>query len=52
MENENRLLKERLELAKNYIKTIDYVDITEAFEEPDYDKWKDGLNFAICLCIA
>ena len=30
------------ELAKGFIKTIDYVDVTEAFEKPDYDKWLDG----------
>ena len=35
-------LDNSFELAKDFIKTIDYVDITEAFEKPDYDKWLDG----------
>ena len=35
-------LDNSFELAKSFIKTIDYVDITEAFDEPDYDKWQDG----------
>ena len=42
IKGETITLDNSFELAKNYIKTIDYVDITEAFEEPDYDKWKDG----------
>lgn len=30
------------ELAKGFIKTVDYVDVTEAFENSYYEKWLDG----------
>ena len=31
-----------LKLAREYVKTIDYADMTEAFMDMDEEKWKDG----------
>ncbi len=42
MEGKTATIDNSLELAKNYVEAIDYVDVTEAFENPDYEKWKDG----------
>ncbi len=42
MKGKTITLDNSFELAKNFAKTIDYVDVTEAFEESDYDKWKNG----------
>jgi hypothetical protein len=35
VKGKNITLDNSLDLAKNFIKTIEYVDITKAFEEPD-----------------
>ncbi|MFN2937979.1 hypothetical protein ACKX2D_02935 [Lachnospiraceae bacterium YH-ros2226] len=42
MKGKTITLDNSFELAKTFAKTIDYVDVTEAFEESDYDKWKNG----------
>lgn len=35
-------LKNSLEIAKEYVKTIDYVDMTEAFAHVDQQEWISG----------
>lgn len=31
-----------LDIAKEYVRTIDYADITEAFQDNDREKWEKG----------
>ena len=35
-------LENSLEIAKEYVQTINYVDVTEAFCNADRKKWEDG----------